>query len=204
MDKPKALQELFPRKIFRIPDYQRGYSWQDNQLKDFWEDLVNLAQDRDHYTGVLTLKRIDQVEIPPSAKESWLVREHSYHVYHVVDGQQRLTTSVILIQSFVDFFKSLGQSRGNGRIFVSETLSVDDLETQYLFRVKPTGDAFRTYKFGYASGDPSDAYLRFNILHEPGPGQIQESFYTLNLHNAALEPPRQFRRLPCVSHAAMA
>ena len=54
MEEPKSLDSLFKEKIFRIPDYQRGYAWQREQLKDFWEDLVNLPEGRFHYTGVLT------------------------------------------------------------------------------------------------------------------------------------------------------
>jgi len=48
MDEPKSLDELFTKKIFRIPDYQRGYAWQLEQLKDFWEDLINLSGSRSH------------------------------------------------------------------------------------------------------------------------------------------------------------
>lgn len=36
------LDNLFKEKIFRIPDYQRGYAWQKSQLKDFWEDLIKI------------------------------------------------------------------------------------------------------------------------------------------------------------------
>ncbi len=28
-----SLAEIFNQKILRIPDYQRGYAWQDDQLK---------------------------------------------------------------------------------------------------------------------------------------------------------------------------
>lgn len=42
MEKPISLECLFKEKIFRIPDYQRGYAWQREQLRAFWEDLVNL------------------------------------------------------------------------------------------------------------------------------------------------------------------
>jgi uncharacterized protein with ParB-like and HNH nuclease domain len=51
MERPKSLQSLFKEKIFRIPDYQRGYSWQPEQLKAFWEDLLSLPERRSHYTG---------------------------------------------------------------------------------------------------------------------------------------------------------
>jgi hypothetical protein len=35
----KPLQEFFNKRLFRIPDYQRGYAWGLDQVKDFWDDL---------------------------------------------------------------------------------------------------------------------------------------------------------------------
>src|SRR5688572_9394586 len=107
MDEPKSLDRLFKEKIFRIPDYQRGYAWQRKQLKDFWEDLINLSDNRAHYTGVLTLNQIPSSEIARNSKEYWLVEDHSYQVYNVVDGQQRLVTFIIFLQAFIDFLKGL-------------------------------------------------------------------------------------------------
>ncbi len=115
MDEPISLDSLFKGKIFRIPDYQRGYAWQREQLKAFWEDLLNLSSGRSHYTGVLTLKEIPARDIANSDKEFWLVDDHSYHVYHVVDGQQRLTTFIIFLQALVDFFKALPREQGQAR-----------------------------------------------------------------------------------------
>ena len=46
MNELQSLSQIFQNKIFRIPDYQRGYAWQDLQLRDFWEDVVNLQTDR--------------------------------------------------------------------------------------------------------------------------------------------------------------
>ncbi len=34
----QSLSTLFHKKLFRIPDYQRGYAWKQEQLADFWED----------------------------------------------------------------------------------------------------------------------------------------------------------------------
>lgn len=55
MQQPQTLDALFSRKLLRVPDYQRGYAWQRPQLKAFWEDLISLAEERKHYTGVITL-----------------------------------------------------------------------------------------------------------------------------------------------------
>ena len=186
MDEPKSLDSLFKEKIFRIPDYQRGYAWQHDQLKDFWEDLINLSGDRSHYTGVLTLKLIPVRDIAESAKEFWLVDDHSYRVHHIVDGQQRLTTFIIFLQAFVDLIRKLPENKSetDESIYITESLSVAALQERYLFKTKPTGDKFRTYKFGYETDNPSYNYLRFRILGEEDGGSVEETFYTLNLSNA--------------------
>ena len=183
MEEPKSLDSLFKEKIFRIPDYQRGYAWRTGQLKDFWEDLINLSESRSHYTGVLTLKEVAQHEISESDKEYWLVEDHSYRVYHVVDGQQRLTTFVVFLQAFIELVMSLPENSGKSSadIYITESLSVSDLTSKYLFKVKPTGDHFRTYKFGYAEDNPSYEYLRYRILGEEGAGSVDQTFYTFNL-----------------------
>lgn len=49
MNDLESLSSPFNNKIFRIPDYQRGYAWERKQLDDFWEDLITLPNDRFHY-----------------------------------------------------------------------------------------------------------------------------------------------------------
>lgn len=197
MDEPKSLDSLFTEKIFRIPDYQRGYAWQREQLKYFWEDLINLSDNRSHYTGLLTLKQIPTEEIKETDKEYWLVDDHSYKLYHIVDGQQRLTTFIIFLQAFVDFVKKLPENNGKAddAICIAGSLNVPAVQSKYLFKTKPTGDQFRTYKFGYTSDNPSYNYLRYRILDEVGGGSVQETFYTLNLSNAKHYFTEQFKEL---------
>ena len=188
MDEPKSLDSLFKEKIFRIPDYQRGYAWQKSQLKDFWEDLINLSGDRSHYTGVLTLKEVSSKEVNESANEYWLVEYHSYKMYHIVDGQQRMTTFVVFLQAFIDFIKQLDENvdKSDKDIYIMDSLSLEAVISRYLFKTKPTGDQYRTYKFGYAVDNPSCKYLRHKIFNEDASPSIKDTFYTLNLKNAKL------------------
>jgi uncharacterized protein with ParB-like and HNH nuclease domain len=188
MDEPKSLGSLFKEKIFRIPDYQRGFAWQKSQLKDFWEDLINLSSARSHYTGVLTMKEVDSKEISKTDNEYWLVEDHSYKMYHIVDGQQRLTTFVVFLQAFFDFVKQLDENTGKSdrEIYITDSLSLEVVTDRYLFKTKPTGDQYRTYKFGYTVDNPSYDYLRYKIFNEDGSPSIEETFYTLNLRNAKL------------------
>jgi uncharacterized protein with ParB-like and HNH nuclease domain len=96
------LKQLFGDKFFRVPDYQRGYAWQKKQLDDFWNDILEIQQDEinggffKHYTGTIFIEKIPFTQIPES--EKWL---KGVDFYNVVDGQQRLTTIVILLHELL-------------------------------------------------------------------------------------------------------
>ena len=72
-DELKPLSLLFQNRLFRIPDYQRGYAWQTQQLVDFWDDLNNLQSGRYHYTGLLSLKMLKNNEIRSWGNDVWIV-----------------------------------------------------------------------------------------------------------------------------------
>lgn len=81
------LPTIFSGNFFTIPDYQRGYAWDKKQVEDLLKDLDHLMNDGvalQHYTGTLVLSR--------SQNDDTLE-------FHVVDGQQRLTTLVIFMRS---------------------------------------------------------------------------------------------------------
>lgn len=112
MNELQSLSQIFQNKIFRIPDYQRGYAWQSQQLRDFWEDIVNLQSDRYHYTGLLSLKKLNQEESRKLGNDdSWLLQS-GFKAYHIVDGQQRLTTFVIMLNEIIEFTCQLPDNIG--------------------------------------------------------------------------------------------
>ena len=59
MDNVIYLNNLFQNRIFRVPDYQRGYSWERQQVSEFLDDLELLAPGRYHYTGTVVLHEPD-------------------------------------------------------------------------------------------------------------------------------------------------
>ena len=103
MSELKSLSDIFQNTLFRIPDYQRGYAWQEKQRVDFWEDLINLRpeQGRYHYTGLLSLKPLDKSDAEKLDRfDQWLL-ESGFKAKHIVDGQQRLTTFMILLNELL-------------------------------------------------------------------------------------------------------
>lgn len=95
-----TLPGLFANKCFRIPNYQRGYAWGESQLNDLWDDIMDIQKNgptyRPHYTGAITLQQIDVKDLTPAEKK---LSSTGMEYYNVVDGQQRLTTIVIMLNA---------------------------------------------------------------------------------------------------------
>src|SRR5205809_197494 len=133
MQELESLKSIFKDKIFKIPDYQRGYAWTTRQLKDFWEDVVNLPIDRMHYTGLLSLKKVDKSIWLDWNEERWLLEDRGYKPFHIVDGQQRLTTFVIFIQAITEILKTIpeNEDKNDSEIFLG-SYSLKDIKEEYL------------------------------------------------------------------------
>ena len=185
MQELESLQNIFKDRIFKIPDYQRGYAWTTRQLKDFWEDVINLPSDRYHYTGVLSLKKLKKSVWKEWNDEKWLIEDRGYKSFHIVDGQQRLTTFVIFIQALTELIKELPENRDkeDDKIYLG-SYSLKAIKESYLVVEKPPEFIIKTYKFGYEVDNPSFRFLKHKIFQEPFGGTIKETFYTLNLENS--------------------
>ncbi len=76
-------------RIFRVPPYQRDYSWGEEQWEDLWTDILELVEspsDR-HYLGALVL-------------EAQTDRE-----FEIIDGQQRIATISLLALAVISWLK---------------------------------------------------------------------------------------------------
>ena len=67
---------------YRIPRFQRDYSWTDDEWEDLWADILGTIQEDGepaHYMGYLVLQSQDEKS------------------FDVIDGQQRLTTLTLIV-----------------------------------------------------------------------------------------------------------
>jgi len=70
-------------EVYRIPLYQRPYNWGKDQWNDLWEDLIKLDGKETHFLGsVITIGS---------------ERKKGFSYFEVVDGQQRITTTLIVL-----------------------------------------------------------------------------------------------------------
>jgi hypothetical protein len=87
-----TVSQLFAGRLFSVPDYQRGYAWEQEQCQDFIDDLDLLAPEREHFMGLLILH-----EKSPNGARVLDHKANAHQRYDVVDGQQRLTTLVVFL-----------------------------------------------------------------------------------------------------------
>ena len=169
-----TLSKIFTERLFRIPDYQRGYAWTEKQLKDFWTDIDQLEPGRNHYANVLTLEKVPEQKYSRWDDDLWIIDRRNYQPYYIVDGQQRLTTSIILIQAITEKLKN------NQKLNFT---SKEDIQKKFIYDSKDDGVS-RSYIFGYEKDNPSYNFLKSRIFCEHIFGRIEETVYTQNLERA--------------------
>ncbi|MFQ3680382.1 MAG: DUF262 domain-containing protein, partial [Pseudanabaenaceae cyanobacterium] len=82
-------------KIYRVPSFQRDYSWNTENWEDLWQDILELHDNpkASHYMGVIVLQTSRASE-----KE-----------FTVIDGQQRLVTLSVIAIAVIHKIQSLAE-----------------------------------------------------------------------------------------------
>ena len=84
--------------LYVVPNFQRPYSWDIDELDDYWSDVV-LAQGDFFFGSTVTWESKS--------------RELFNNSYSIIDGQQRLTTSAIILSVIRDaFIAASGREEG--------------------------------------------------------------------------------------------
>lgn len=99
---------------YTVPDYQRLYSWDEEQWDEFWMDLNNIEENDTHFLGSI-------VVIKHSGSYDELDK------MELVDGQQRLTTISLLLCAMRDYYRETKDDRGLSDKIDNDYLHEDDL-----------------------------------------------------------------------------
>ena len=99
----RVLQKIFSEDFwFVIPEYQRPYVWQKDNIEELIEDLYYAfenKEDNDYFLGSLVLKSTNNP---------------NFNEYEVLDGQQRLTTVTILAKAIFDSLPETNKKPDSG------------------------------------------------------------------------------------------
>ena len=151
MNNVSSLDDIFHKRVFQVPDYQRGYAWQSRHVREFLEDLELLGPERYHYTGTVVLHE------PQAGSQKMDEDGNTYSMVEIVDGQQRLTTVVLLLDGIRRTLAELSEqaqalSRGIEKNYIAAT----EINGQRLFKLSLNAD--------------TDHFFKQSILAElPGP-----------------------------------
>lgn len=112
-----GLGALLAQRRFGVPTYQRAFAWGSgegrDEVEDFWNDLeraVGEKSDEAYFLGTLVL-----------SDTSDYISDHSSTARtFIIDGQQRLTTTFLLLLAIRNAFRKRTDSRG------------DDIDKQYI------------------------------------------------------------------------
>jgi hypothetical protein len=78
--------------VYRVPMFQRDYSWTEQEWDDLWQDIVAMLEpggEQGHYMGYLVLQSNDDRN------------------YDIIDGQQRMTTLSLLVLAILGNLRRL-------------------------------------------------------------------------------------------------
>lgn len=162
----KTIRELLTDKHadFLIPDYQRPYAWGEDECSTLWDDLFAFAFPNDDFEQFNSGS--DEYFLGPI-----VTFKNDEGKLEIIDGQQRLTTIMLLLRAFYDKFANMKDKQSvKTRAAISEcvwkTDEFDDPDTDQLkidsevasdgdkdefLRILRTGCAENGWKSAYAT-----------------------------------------------------
>ena len=147
---------------FLIPDYQRPYAWNQDQCQTLWDDLVNFTIPNENYEKFNHKKDEYFLGSIVAFKES--------NKHEIIDGQQRLTTFMLILRAFHKEFKNRKDDDGinirkniekciwkydefenplKDELKITSEVAGDDDKEEFLSILK-NGNAPKEYKSQYA------------------------------------------------------
>ncbi|TSA79963.1 DUF262 domain-containing protein [Deinococcus detaillensis] len=141
---------------FVIPLYQRRYSWKDKQRWQLWRDILRAAaapDSRPHFTGPV-------VQTKPDTE----MGEGQLRSSRLIDGQQRVTTVILLLEMLAKHLKS--KPLDAQKLGYTE----DDVRNKYLFNPAQTGNDL--YKLTLSHSD--QATLKHVLSGTEKPAMVAE------------------------------
>ena len=158
----KLLDFLKKSPQFVIPIYQRTYSWSEQQCRQLWDDIMRAGTNDGisaHFIGSVVYI------------EKGLYQVSSQSPLLVIDGQQRLTTTMLILEAL---------SRHLGNTEPLEGFSAKKLRNYYL--LNPLEDGERAYKLLLTQTDKESllALVTQKPLPDDGSLRIQENFEFFN------------------------
>ncbi len=147
----KSISELLGRHFY-IPSYQRGYRWEEQQIIDLLNDVLEFQKKKRKSEGEFY------------CLQPLIVVQRESDAWEVVDGQQRLTTIYILLSYLKDALEILGlpynlfsleyETRGSSKEFLQDITTVKEINKTNIDFYRMS-DAFLIIKKWFEENKPN-------------------------------------------------
>lgn len=150
----KELRKVFETGYYHIPRFQRPYSWEKEQVFEFWFDTI-IESETDYFIGsIVVYKKNDEL-------------------FGIVDGQQRLTTITMLLCTVRDFYSSEGFE--NLALGVHALIEKKDLNNEQQF-VLQTETSYPYFQEHIQKFDKPDVDVKYGVEEE----NLKKAFELIN------------------------
>ena len=119
--RPKSVAEFLDgQHHFLIPSFQRGYRWGDKQVRDLLDDMLSFVRAKSTVSYFL---------------QPIVVRHLQDGAWEVLDGQQRLTTMLLVLKNLIPYLSPKKAERVKNRLYgityaARKNLDLDRLDPQ--------------------------------------------------------------------------
>ncbi len=155
----KELSYLFRDFWFVVPEYQRPYVWNKDNILELLEDLwfaFTTGEEDEYFVGSLVLRKLN---------------DSSINEYEILDGQQRLTTFLLIFNTFKKKFK--------------EDIQLKNTLTQFLFQENnPYTNTPERQRIIFKIRGNSNLFLTNFIKHNSINEQLKEDISIKNMKKA--------------------
>ena len=130
-----TLAKLFQDRLFRIPQYQRSYSWHKKQRTDLFADIQRVydyGPARSHFMAtVVGLRRREET-----------IGTTAHQFIDIVDGQQRITTLILLLKAIAVAMNNSDTADSKVCEEINNSLIKDDRATLLLLQTNHDTSAY--------------------------------------------------------------
>lgn len=138
-------------KVYQVPQFQRDYSWEQDNWEDLWSDIeIAMETGSLHYMGSVVLQSNDNKR------------------YNIIDGQQRFTTLTILILATIKKIKEL-VTKGIDKVENEERIEI--LMRQYIGQKDPSSLNYSSKLF---LNENNDSFYQNRLLNFRDPLNIKK------------------------------
>ena len=160
----QTIKQLFTDKKsdFLIPDYQRPYAWEETECQTLWDDIFEFAFPDDDYSKFDSNNEYFLGPIVTFKNEN--------NKLEIIDGQQRLTTLMLLLRAFYSKFLNMKDPNSvstreliskciwktdefdrlqTDKLKIDSEVSSDDAKEEFLYILR-TGEVEKSFKSRYA------------------------------------------------------